>query len=163
MEINLIQIGVAVLYIISCIFIYKFWKMALFGKVPQGPASMGTGIAAISVLPGATLFVVWCIDEFLFSLLGVKLDLYLYLAIPIVLTSQFLGGYLATKTTEDTATMNLKLVLVLGAIPHFLVSVLAFFKLPSWIIQMDLIAYIPALILGRLVYLRRSKVSESGS
>lgn len=163
MEINPIQIGVAISYIISCIFIYKFWKLALFGKTPQGPASMGAGIAAISVLPGATLFVVWCIDEFLFSLLGVKLDFYLYSAIPIVLACQFLGGYLATKTTEDSATMNLKLVLALGAIPHFLVTMLAFFKLPSWTTQIDLIAYIPALIVGRLIYLRTSNASEPTS
>jgi cation transport ATPase len=128
--------------------------MALVGKIPQSPAAMGTGVASISFLLAILLFVAWYVDINVNGLFGSNLPVYLFLSIPILIGSLILGGYLATKTSEDTSKMNIKLLIALGLIPHFLVSTIAFMNLPGWINYLDFGVYIPAIIAGRILYLR---------
>lgn len=154
MNIDILQIGILIAFVLSCVLIYKFWKMALYGKTPQSPAAMGTGIAALSFLLAISLFAAWFIDRNVNKFFGEDLPIYLLFSIPILVSSLILAGYLATKTSEDTSMMNLKLLIALGLIPHFVVSVFAFMSLPGWVNYLDFGAYIPAIITGRILYFK---------
>ncbi|MGR6872396.1 hypothetical protein ACU6U9_08825 [Pseudomonas sp. HK3] len=154
MNIDILQIGIVIAFILSCVLIYKFLVMAISGKVPQSPAAMGIGIAALSFLPAISWFVAWFIDRNINQLFGSDLPIYLLLSIPILVSSLTLAGYLATKTSEDTSMMNLKLLIALGVIPHFIVSTFAFMSLPGWMNYLDFGAYIPAIIIGRILYIK---------
>lgn len=149
---NLVEIGMLVVFVLSCIFIYKFWKMALYGKVPQSPAAMGLSVTAASFLIAVSLYVAWYIDLHINGVIGKSIPIYLYFSVPILISSLVLSGYLAAKTTEDTAKMNVKLLLALALVPHFLVSIIAFMYLPGWINYLDMLIYVPCILVGWFLY-----------
>ena len=154
MSTNIFQIGMLIAFILACVFIYKFLKMAFYGKVPQSPAAMGVGIASTSFLLAVSLFSAWYVDLNINGLFQTNLTIYLFLSVPMLIASLVIAGYLATKTSEDTSKMNIKLLIALALVPHFLVPTIAFMYLPGWINYLDLGIYIPAILSGRFLYLR---------
>jgi len=158
---SLMALCVLGVYAITCIFAYKFIQMAIYGRPLQGPASVGRGIAAITVLMGGLLFLFWSLDQLAVYTTGNNLGIYLPAAVLVLLFSLVLGGFIAVKTSEDTARMNLKMVAAIGFLPHFFISTLAFSKLPGWLNLLDFAIYVPAIIVGGFIYKRVARNMEN--
>ncbi len=140
----------AILILVTAVrVLVKFYKFIRSPSVPESPAALGASISAMSFILACALFVLYFAEQVIGSV-----SLLLYSAIPITVLFLVLSGYLSVKTSENTAGMNIKLTLVIGLIPHFLVTSLAFISLPGWVNYINMAIYIPCILAGSYLYKR---------
>ena len=141
------------LIILSVFIIYKFCRKTLLGPIPQSPAAMGRAFAAITFIFILTLFVTNIFHFILTKTPSLNpifknIDVFLYLGVVVALIAPILAGILATRTTEDTKSMNLKLIIGVGIFPYFIITSFAFMGRPIWANYIVLLLFIPNILFG---------------
>ncbi len=128
------------------------YKAVMKPNPPQSPAACGAG--------------------FFVSTAGVASVLYFLSLIPSSLVYQFtsvfalpllalIAGYTAAKTTEDTSSMNAKIVAGVGFIPYVIICMLFLSGLPGWVLIFAVLSFVPSVLIGLKVYQKRSPRFES--
>ena len=159
---GILAVVINLLIIAGCLFaIYKFINKALFGDTPQSPAAMGRAFASITIILIMALFISYLIHLSLtnglllvFSFEG--FDVYLYLGFIASLIAPVLAGFIASRTSENTQTMNIKIIVVVGLFPYFIITSFAFLHRPWWVNYTVMSLYIPAVIIGFYLHKRTS-------
>ena len=144
------------LIILSIVIIYQFCKKTLLGPIPQSPAAMGRAFAAITFILILALFVSNIFHLILtkaavFSPIFNNIDVFLYAGVIVSLIAPILAGILATRTSENTISMNLKLIIVVGVFPYFIITSFAFMHRPWWPNYTVLSLFIPTILFGYFI------------
>jgi hypothetical protein len=132
---------------LGCYFLYVTLREALFGKVPSSPAAIGRSLGVI-ILGQLVLFYLLWYFSYLLGYLGVTFTdpNHSVLHGPIGIVFIVMAGYLSARTFEDTKSMNLKIVCVVGLIPQLLITVFNFNEGLSASIALYL--FIPSVLIG---------------
>lgn len=116
-----------------------------------GPAAVGLGLVSVTVVLVLCVYAVSYLDDLKgFSERGVTF--YPWAGLISVFTSLLLAGYAASKTWEDTVTMNVKIVMGIGFIPFTFITLVSFVDVSMWFFLACLIIYCPTIWCGHLIY-----------
>ncbi|BBM02717.1 hypothetical protein [Microbulbifer sp. GL-2] len=132
-----------VLLIIGAVAILvALYRAATSKNIPQSPAACGIAFFTVTAGLASWLYLLSAIPfHSLYLLVSVT-------SLPLIL---LLGGVMAARTSEDTASMNAKIVLAVAAVPYLLVTFIAFMNSSEWAIIYALVIYIPCIIGGRYI------------
>jgi len=132
---------------LGCYFLYIALREVLFGKVPSSPAAIGRSLGII-ILGQLVLFYLLWYFSYLMGFIGVNFTEpnHSVLHGPIGISFIILAGYLSTRTFEDTKSMNLKVICIVGLIPQVLITVFNFNEGLSTSIALYL--FIPCVVIG---------------
>jgi hypothetical protein len=116
-----------------------------------GPAAVGLGLASLSVILVLCVYAVSYFDDLEgFSARGIAF--YPCAGLLSVIVSLLLAGYSASKTWEDTVTMNVKIVMGVGFIPFIFISLISFSNISLWFVLAYFIVYWPVIWVGHLLF-----------
>lgn len=112
-------------------------------KVPSGPVACGIALLIPTLGLAAWLYLVSTVTN----------DFY-YLIVCLVSLPVFAlwAGWVAARTSEDTAIMNAKIVSAVAFIPYAFITYLAFFPLPAYASYFALFILVPCILLGAKLY-----------
>ncbi len=120
-------------------------------KPVSGPAAVGLGLVAITAILALGLKAIDLVDD-LFAFADNGIAFYAVMSFLLVIGMLLLAGYSASKTFEDTATMNVKIVMAIGLIPFMFINFISFATLSLWFIFACLLVYIPTIWAGHLLF-----------
>jgi len=116
-----------------------------------GPAAVGLGLASLSVILVLCVYAVSYFDDLeKFSERGIAF--YPWGSFLSVIVSLLLAGYSASKTWEDTVTMNVKIVMGVGLIPFIFIALISFSNISLWFVLACLVVYCPTIWCGHLLF-----------
>lgn len=127
--------------------IRKFYLYAFTKPVPQSPAALGLAFACIVL----AFIICSAISEFLmfFAIEGIITDVAIFLSSIVCAVG---AGFLSARTTEDTKSMNAKIIAVVGFPLYIAITTISFQGEPVWLNYSTAILYIPAIIGGYFIY-----------
>lgn len=139
--------------------IISFVSYVFKSKPAAGPAAVGLGLASMTAILLLGLYVVDFLDElFYFPEKGVPF--YAVMSFFLVIFMLLLAGYSASKTWENTVTMNVKIVMAVGVIPFIFIALMSFSNISLWFVLACLTIYVPTIWGGHLLFnYRQSKVT----
>ena len=116
-----------------------------------GPAAVGLGLASLSVILVLCVSALSLFDDLEgFSVRGIAF--YPWVGFLSVIVSLMLAGYSASKTWEDTVTMNVKIVMGVGLIPFIFIALISFSNISIWFVLACLVIYFPTIWCGHLLF-----------
>ncbi|WNO09990.1 hypothetical protein [Teredinibacter sp. KSP-S5-2] len=136
--------------------VYSYYFFAFKGKVPQSPAALGRAFAAPTLIWALVLFIIsfiqkWAVSPF-FSFLSVYEALSTIAAVILSVAS----GWVASRTSENTQAMNLKILSTIGLVPFSIVTWVGFMSGPTMVVWLLIFAYIPMQYIGYRAYKKYS-------
>ncbi|WP_461535007.1 hypothetical protein [Spongorhabdus nitratireducens] len=145
---------IGLLYIAATVLIIRAYCIHSFTRpVPHSPAALGLAFAAITFILligcGALYRVLDLLD---FTGLTVH-----FTALAFTLACVFGGGYLSARTSEDTQSMNIKILAVVGFLPYMAITAILYSGDPSWLNYLAAALYIPVLACGYFTFTRTAK------
>ena len=145
--------------VISTILIIAFISYVKKSKPFSGPAAVGLGLASITALLVLGIYAVDSMDDlFAFSEKGIPF--YAVSSFIFVIFMLATAGYSASLTWEDTATMNVKIVMAVGLIPFIFITLISFSNISLWFVLACLVVYGPSIWGGHLLFnYRQNKVA----
>ncbi len=145
--------------VISIGLIISFVSYACKSKPAAGPAAVGLGLASMTAVLVLGIYAVNFLDE-LFSFPEKGIPFYAVMSFLLVTFMLLLAGYTASKTWENTVTMNVKIVMAIGLIPFIFITLMSFSNISLWFVLACLVVYVPSIWGGHLLFnFRQSKVS----
>ncbi|MBS3796531.1 hypothetical protein [Pseudoalteromonas sp. BDTF-M6] len=135
--------------VISTVLIIAFFSYVIKSKPLSGPAAVGLGLASMTAILVLGIYAVNFLDE-LFSFPEKGIPFYAVMSFFLVTFMLFLAGYAASKTWENTVTMNVKIVMVIGLIPFIFIALMSFSNISLWFVLACLVVYIPSIWGGHL-------------
>ena len=145
--------------VVSIGLIISFVSYIFKSKPAAGPAAVGLGLASMTAILLLGIYTVNFLDElFYFPERGIPF--YAVMSFFIVIFLLFLAGYAASKTWENTVTMNVKIVMAIGVIPFTFITLMSFSNISLWFVLACLVVYVPSIWGGHLLFnFRQSKVA----
>lgn len=139
----------------GCYFLYLALKETLFGNVPSSPAAIGRALGIIILGQLVSFYIIWYFC-YVLAFLGFNFQDPDFSIVHSIVSVLFvvMAGLLSVRTFEDTKSMNIKIVCVIGLIPQVLIT---FLNLTSTNIALYL--FIPCILLGG--YLSKYMPNES--
>jgi len=134
--------------------VYSYYPFAFKSQVPQSPAALGRAFAAPTLIWALTLFIISFIQKWGVTPLVGALPVYEVLSVFSALLLAVASGWVASRTTEDTQTMNLKLLAAIGFVPFSIITWVGFMSGPVLVVWFLIIAYIPMVYVGYRAYLK---------
>jgi len=128
---------------VSISILITLYKVAKKPNPPQSPAACGAGFFIATAGVASALYLLAIVPSSLF---------YLAASILILPFLSTVAGYVSARTTEDTSSMNAKIVAGVAYIPYAIICFLSLSDLPGWIIIYALICFVPCVIVGLKVY-----------
>ncbi|MDV2078703.1 hypothetical protein [Marinobacter xestospongiae] len=119
---------------------------------PQSPAACGTGFFVSTAGVASVLYLLSLIPSSLF---------YQFASVFVLPLLALIAGYAAARTTEDTSSMNAKIVAGVGLIPYVIICMLFLSSLPSWVLIFAILSFVPCVLIGLRVYQKRSPELEN--
>ena len=134
--------------ILSLVFLTKALIECFKGKVPSAPAAIGRALGIIVLGQLTCFYLLWYIFSFLLSFINiaVKDSTIALFHGPIGIIFILAAGILAVSTFEDTQSMNLKIVVVIGLLIQGLITAFNFNEGVSTNIALYLL--IPLIFIG---------------
>lgn len=144
--------------IISTILIIAFVSYVKKSKPFSGPAAVGLGLASITALLVLGIYAVSSMDD-LFSFSNKGIPFYAVSSFIFMIFMLATAGYAASKTWENTVTMNVKIVMAIGVIPFIFITLMSFSNISLWFVLACLVVYVPSIWGGHLLFnYRQNKV-----
>lgn len=131
----------------GCYFLYKALREAVFGKIPSSPAAIGRSLGIIVFGQLVCFYILWYVS-YLLGFIGITFQdpNSSILHGPIGILFNTLAGYLSVRTVENTKSMNIKIVCVIGLIPQTLITAFNFNSGLSTTIALYL--FVPSILIG---------------
>ena len=137
--------------VLSVGILVSLFKASTKNEIPQSPAACGTaffiataGIASwqhlLTIIPSYSLFLAASV-----------------ISLPALSIS---SGYIAARTSEDTASMNAKIVAGVAFIPYLIISYFSLMSAPSWANYYAAIIFIPCILVGFKINQMHNKSSK---
>ncbi|GAA5315165.1 MAG: hypothetical protein AseanaTS_03690 [Candidatus Pelagadaptatus aseana] len=130
------------------IILEKYYFFAFKDKVPQSPAALGKAFAAPTFILAISLYALNIFQGWFFG----DIPMYACIGSAVAVLSAFIAGWVSARTSEDTQSMNLKIISVIGIFPFTLVVAIGFMGHQSSLVIGLVAAFIPVLVSGGLVY-----------
>jgi hypothetical protein len=134
--------------------VYSYYPFAFKGKVPQSPAALGKAFAAPTLIWALSLFIISFIQKWGVAPLAGEVPVYEVLSVLSAMILIAGSGWVVSRTTEDTQTMNLKILAVIGFVPFSIITWFGFMSGPALVVWFLIFAYIPTLYIGYRAYVK---------
>lgn len=146
--------------VLASVSIYVFYRYYIFAfktPKPSGPAAIGRAMGALAVCEILGSYFIW----FLFKASSVIFSGEIFdlgsksLSVVLFYMAALTSGFIASRTSENTQSMNYKMQAALGFIPHTIIGFVVFTgsiynHLVFW-------PYIPLVVAGGLIQIKCSK------
>ncbi|MGH1374572.1 MAG: hypothetical protein ACRBBW_21225 [Cellvibrionaceae bacterium] len=139
-----------ILSIISIVILISLYKASTAPKVPQSPAACGIGFFIATAGIASWQYLLSILPSSLFLVGSV-------ISIPLLCVA---AGYISARTTEDTSSMNAKIVAGVAFIPFVIVTLLSLSSLPSWVNYYAVAIFVPCIMAGLKVQKMHNKSSK---
>lgn len=146
-----------VLASVSIYVCYRYYIFAFKTPKPSGPAAIGRAMGALAVYEILGSYFIW----FIFKAISVIFSSEVFdsvsksLSVVLFYIAVINSGFIASRTAENTQSMNYKIQAALGFIPHTITGFVVFAgsvynHLVFW-------PYIPLVVAGGLIQIKCSK------
>lgn len=128
------------------------YKAVMKPNPPQSPAACGAGFFISTAGVASALYLLSLIPSSLF---------YQFTSVFVLPLLALIAGYTAARTTEDTSSMNAKIVAGVGFIPYVIICMLFLSGLPGWVLIFAALSFVPSVLIGLKVYQKCSPRFEN--
>ena len=122
------------------------YKAVMKPNPPQSPAACGAGFFVSTAGVASSLYLLSLVPSTLF---------YQFASVFVLPLLALIAGYTAARTTEDTSSMNAKIVAGVGFIPYVIICMLFLSALPIWVLIFAILSFVPSVLIGLRVYQKR--------
>ncbi len=148
-------------FIFSIFLLYKFYRFAFNSPKPSGPAAIGRGMGVLVLGEILGAYLVWCLVSIFNAFAGLESidSVVKFLSLIIFYAASIGSGFIASRTNEDTATMNYKIQVAAGFIPNGIIGLIVFSggiynHLAFW-------PYAILVLVGGLIQIKYGQILES--
>lgn len=131
-----------VLIVASILILISLYRYSTNPNVPQSPAACSIAFFIATAGVAAWQYLLTALPS---GFLHLVISL---ISLPLISMS---AGYVAARTKEDTASMNVKIVAGAAFIPYLIVTFISSISLPSWMVIYAGIIFIPCMLLGKKI------------
>lgn len=137
---------------VTCLVLVAMFVLYIYRSKPQaGPAAMGLGVASVTAIFLLGNMALSSLGE-VFALSSTAPWLLIVCYLLMLLLLAMVAGYAASKTWEDTARMNTKLVMAFGFLPFLVIAMIFLWSLADWLVLAAVGLYFPAIWSGHLLF-----------
>lgn len=140
-----------IIVIVSIAILISLYKASTTPKVPQSPAACGIGFFIATAGTASWQYLLSALPLF-----------HLYLASSVISLPLLCiaSGYVSARTSEDTSSMNAKIVAGVAIIPFIIITLLSLSSLPSWVNYYAIGIFVPSIIVGLKIHQMHNKSSK---
>ena len=142
---------------VSIYICYRYYIFAFKTPKPSGPAAIGRAMGALAIYEILGSYVIWFIFKTSSVIFGSEIfDLgSKSLSVVLFYIAVIASGFIASRTAENTQSMNYKMQAALGFVPHTIIGFVVF----SGSVYNHLVfwPYIPLVVAGGLIQITCSK------
>lgn len=143
-----------VLVIVVGFLVFSYYRFVFKGRIPQSPAALGRAFAAPTFILALVVYAFSFIQNWVVTPFLGGLPAYEVLSFLAALLLSGAGGWVCSRTVEDTQKMNVKILGVVGVVPYSIVVSIGFVSGPSWVVWWLIAAYFLMLYVGYRAYLK---------